>query len=165
MNVQAPFELAGKSSTIAQLVYKGVPSNKTILAVADLAPELYRSGFTTQAAALNEDGTVNSAANPAQAGSTVTLYATGAGQTSPPGATGKAAQAPYPQPLLPVALLIGAKDAQVVYSGAAPGMVGVLQVNARLPAELGGGSVQAQSMFLRVGEQWSRQNLVTLWVK
>jgi hypothetical protein len=56
----------------------------------------------------------------------------------------------------------------VVSAGAAAGMVGVLKVNARLPQAFdvtSAVSPQALSMFLRVGEQWSRQNLVTLWVR
>jgi hypothetical protein len=47
-------------------------------------------------------------------------------------------------------------------------MVGVLQVKARLPQASNltpAAAPQALSMFLRVGEQWSRQNLVTLWVR
>ena len=43
-----------------------------------------------QAAALNQDGALNSAENPAAAGSVVVLYGTGEGQTDPPGRTSRA---------------------------------------------------------------------------
>jgi len=165
INVQTPFEVAGHSSTVVQCFYKGVSSNKTTLNVVDSAPEIFRQDFITDAAALNEDATANTKQNPAVAGSVVTLFATGAGLTSPKGVTGQAAQSPD-APLLPVALLIAAKDAEVVFAGSAPGMVGILQVNVRLPADVTiSAAPQPLSMFLRVGENWSRQNLVTLWVR
>jgi uncharacterized protein (TIGR03437 family) len=167
INVQVPFEVAGQTNTTVQCIYKGVSSNKTVLSVVDTAPEIYRQDVTTNAAALNENGTPNTRENPADMGSVVTLFATGGGLTSPPSTTGKAAQDAN-APVLPVHLLIAAKDAEVVSAGAAAGMVGVLKVNARLPQAFdvtSAVSPQALSMFLRVGEQWSRQNLVTLWVR
>jgi uncharacterized protein (TIGR03437 family) len=48
--------------------------------------------------ALNEDGTLNSASNPAAAGSVMAVYLTGEGQTDPPGVDGKIALDPVPKP-------------------------------------------------------------------
>ena len=43
---------------------------------------------------------------------------------------------PFPRPLLPVGVRIGGRVADVTYAGAAPGLVaGMLQVNARVPAD------------------------------
>ena len=132
INVQVPFEVAGQPSTAVQCTYKGVASNKILLNVVDSAPELYRQDPTTQASANNEDGSTNNRQNPADAGSMVTLFATGGGITSPPGVTGQAA-ANSATPVLPVQLLIAARDAEVVSAGAAPGMVGVIQVKRASP--------------------------------
>jgi uncharacterized protein (TIGR03437 family) len=48
-------------------------------------------------------------------------------------ATGQAAQAPYGTPQLPVSLTIGGVAADVIWAGSAPGFVGLLQINARIP--------------------------------
>lgn len=102
-----------------------------------------------QAAALNQDGTVNGADNPARPGDVVVLYATGEGETDPPGVDGKIAADILPQPLLPVEVTIGNQAADVLYAGGAPGLVaGVMQVNARLAEELDPGQ---QRVVLRVG--------------
>ena len=65
----------------------------------------------------------------------MSFYATGAGQTNPPSVDGSTVSAmPYPTPVLPVTVLIGGQSAQVVYAGAAPGLVaGVLQVDVVVP--------------------------------
>lgn len=88
---------------------------------------------TGRGAILNQNGSVNSAANPAAPGSIVVLFATGEGQTTPPGvdrllATGS----PLPRPVAqPTRLTVGGQEAEVVYSGAAPGL---WRINPRIPA-------------------------------
>ena len=74
------------------------------------------------AAALNEDGTLNSPRNPARKGSRVVLFGTGGGPTIPPGVAGEVT------PLVPRLLESGAQVqiasgpmAAVEYAGAAPG--------------------------------------------
>lgn len=65
----------------------------------------------------------------------VTLYATGAGAMVPSMTDGSRAPLPLPLPVprLDVRADPG-KPAQILYAGAAPGMVaGALQVNARVP--------------------------------
>jgi hypothetical protein len=48
---------------------------------------------------------------------------------------GALAAPPYPKLKLSVKVMIGGQPAEVIYSGAAPGLVaGVVQVNARVPA-------------------------------
>jgi uncharacterized protein (TIGR03437 family) len=100
---------------------------------------VFRSG-DSQAAALNEDGSVNGPANPAKKGSRVTLFGTGGGATVPPSVAGEITPL-TPRPLeqsrnLEVAITSGLK-AEVEYAGAAPGLVaGVTQINIRLPAEI-----------------------------
>jgi uncharacterized protein (TIGR03437 family) len=107
------------------------------LSVADAAPAL----FTTDGsgvgpgAILNHDYTVNSPSNPAARGSAIMLFATGAGQTDPPGVDGQITGSTQ-RPLLPVSVRIGGIEARVSYAGAAAGMVaGTLQVNCMVPIE------------------------------
>jgi uncharacterized protein (TIGR03437 family) len=90
---------------------------------------------------VNQDGTVNSAANPAARGSVISIYATGEGQTSPAGITGSVTGSNVKTPLLPVTVTIGGIGATVQYAGSAPGSVaGLLQVNAVVPAGASPGS-------------------------
>jgi uncharacterized protein (TIGR03437 family) len=89
-----------------------------------------------QAAALNQDGTINSAGNPARAGSIVVLYGTGGGVTDPPSEDGAIAPLAFiPRPVVPIRVLIQYYGfAEVLYAGPAPGLVnGVFQINFRLP--------------------------------
>ncbi len=94
------------------------------------------------AAALNQDGSVNSRENPAVLGSVVALFATGGGQTEPASMAGEVT----PLTLYPLAeknisaRIDGAlltRPLEILYVGGAPGLVaGVNQINVRLPAEL-----------------------------
>ncbi len=73
---------------------------------------------------MNEDGTVNSASNPAAAGYIVLLYGTGEGQTNPAGVDGQPDSSPTPTPLAqPVTAIIGGVNARVLYAGGVSGLV------------------------------------------
>ena len=66
----------------------------------------------------------------------VVLYMTGLGATDPPLREGVAAPAsPLTQTLLQPTVLAGGQAAPVFFSGLAPGLVGVYQVNASIPAD------------------------------
>jgi uncharacterized protein (TIGR03437 family) len=91
------------------------------------------------------------------------FFATGAGQTDPPGADGQIAGDTLPKPLLPVTVQIGGLDAKVLYAGAAPGLVaGVLQVNCIVPSDSPSG--YAVPIMLTVGNISSPAG-VTLAIK
>jgi uncharacterized protein (TIGR03437 family) len=69
----------------------------------------------------------------------VSLFGTGGGLTTPASVNGLVtvpnASEYYPAPVLPVAVTIDGQSAQIVYVGAAPGLVaGVLQINVVVPA-------------------------------
>jgi uncharacterized protein (TIGR03437 family) len=109
-----PYEISGQTQTNVQIVNQGQPLNTVTLNVAVTAPGLFTSNSsgTGQAAALNQDGSVNSAANPAAAGSIVVLFGTGEGQTSPGGVDGALANGTYPAPQQAVSVTIGAASSQ-----------------------------------------------------
>ena len=94
-----------------------------------------------QAAAINQDGTVNGSAHPADPGSVISLYATGEGTTVPAGIDGKPASAPLPAPYSPVSVTIAGQTVTPDYAGGAPGEIaGVMQVNVRIPANAAAGN-------------------------
>jgi uncharacterized protein (TIGR03437 family) len=141
VNVVVPYSVAGKSTTQLQLEYLGVLSNPVALQVAATAPGVFSVTGSGQGpgAILNvRDGTVNSAVNPVAQGDWVSIFATGAGVTTPASVDGiVVASAPLPLPNANVTVTIGGLPCQLNFDGAAPGLVsGVLQINAQVPAEL-----------------------------
>lgn len=137
VNAQVPFEVAGRSSTVVQGFYRDVPSNKVTLRVEESAPSLFTTNGFLDLLAVNQDGFRNSSTNPAAPGSIVTMYASGTGQTSPPSVTGRLAVPPYALPVGGVSLRIGGVEAEVLYAGDAPGLVGITQINVRVPETVG----------------------------
>jgi uncharacterized protein (TIGR03437 family) len=138
-----PYGLSG-SAAVIQVEYQGVRSDPIVVPIAPSAPALFTtdSSGKGQAAAFNENGSLNTVSAPAKPGSVVVLYATGEGQTSPAGLDGQLAITTYPKPLLPVSVTIDGKAAEILYAGAAPGIVaGLMQINARVPANSKAGFV------------------------
>ena len=122
-----PYEVSGKTSTTLSTEVSGARTDPQKLTVEPAAPGIF--------VVLNQDYSINSAANPAAPNSVIILYATGEGQTDPAGVDGKIATSVWPKPLLAVTLAIGGNPAKVLYAGAAPYLTaGAMQINARLPA-------------------------------
>jgi uncharacterized protein (TIGR03437 family) len=145
-----PFGLTGSVAYVF-VQNQGQTTAPVIVNVAPTAPAVFTANASGagQAAAFNSDNSLNSAANPAKAGSIVTLFVTGAGATNPPSTDGVLAAVPLPQPVAPVTVAIGGKQATVNYAGGSPGTVnGVIQVNATVPGGLPAG---AASVIVQVG--------------
>lgn len=132
-----PYAVAGRASTQVQVVSQGEGTNVVSVPVVATMPGIFTLDSSGQGpgAIVNQDGTVNSANNPAPSDSIIFVYATGEGQASPAGEDGKPGDNPAPTPLAqPVTATIGGSDAQVLYAGGVPGLVaGVLQVNVQIP--------------------------------
>ncbi len=135
INAQVPYEMAGLASAQLQVIYQGATVALTQVPLQDANPALFTLNYGAgNAVIVNQDGTINSDQNPAPRGSIVTLYATGEGQTSAAGVTGVAAAAPFPKPLLPVTVTVGGVQADLLFAGEAPGFVGLMQIDAQVPA-------------------------------
>jgi uncharacterized protein (TIGR03437 family) len=91
----------------------------------------------------------------------MTFFATGEGLTDSGDVAGTPAHAPYPHPLLAISLTIAGLDAEILYAGSAPDLIGVLQINARVP----GGFVPPgeAAVVLTVGT--ATAPAVTVWLK
>ena len=97
------------------------------------APELFLTG-DQQALILNQDGTVNSAANPAPQGSIISVFLSGQGAVSPPVESGRPASVrPLSQVVSFPTAEIGGQEANVFFLGLAPGYVGLSQGNVGVP--------------------------------
>ncbi|HYL78756.1 MAG TPA: hypothetical protein VEU96_31495 [Bryobacteraceae bacterium] len=164
VGVIVPFGTAGPQTEV-QVRYQGQLSFPMMMPVLPATPALFALDGTGGGAGaiVNQDGKLNSADSPAARGSIVLLYATGAGQMTPALDDGKIVNAaPFPAPLLPVQVFIDDQPAEVLYAGAAPGMVqGVLQINARIPDAASSGEVH---VVVRAGT-YTSPNTVTLVVQ
>jgi uncharacterized protein (TIGR03437 family) len=126
INVQVPYTVAGSDAVAIEVYYHGAIAAAGKVPTAPSAPALLTL-------AINQDGAPNTQSAPAARDTWMTFYGTGEGLTDGSRVAGVAAQAPYPHPLLPVVLKIAGVSAEILYAGSAPGMVGVLQINARVP--------------------------------
>ncbi|MFN7921619.1 MAG: hypothetical protein U0Q16_16075 [Bryobacteraceae bacterium] len=84
-----------------------------------------------RAAAVNQNGTINSSTAAAKRGEVVVLYVTGLGATDRRGN--------FDVVRTPVQVKVEGRDLQIQFAGAAPGYPGLYQVNARIPAEVAPG--------------------------
>jgi uncharacterized protein (TIGR03437 family) len=139
-----PYEIAGAPSADVVVTYNGSPSATTTVGLTSASPGVFtlNAAGSGQAAAINADGKLNSAGNPAKLGSTISLYVTGEGVESPALTTGKpATSSPQSHPILPVNVVIGGQIASVSFAGSAPTLIGLMQVNVQVPAQVVPGNV------------------------
>ena len=143
VNAIVPYELFGRVTTRITVEYRGTASAALDLRVSDTAPGIFTLDASGRGpgAILNQDNTINGVNSPAARGSIVVIYATGEGQTSPTGVTGRIIQpiaADLRKPIAPVSVTIGGQAAEVLYAGSAPGLVsGAFQINVRVPGTPG----------------------------
>jgi uncharacterized protein (TIGR03437 family) len=133
-----------------QIRYNSAQSNAVRVAVTTAVLQIL--------GVFNADNTPNSSTNPAQAGSVMTLYLAGVGQTNPPSQDGQVNTAPLPAP--PSSIQIegfatgyGNVVLPVTFAGAAPGAAaGIFQVNFVAPQSL-------TNVFLIVGQNSTQFNI------
>jgi uncharacterized protein (TIGR03437 family) len=151
-----PAALNGRNGTLVEIQVGNQESNTIAKPVTAATPGLFTAdgSGSGRAAILNADGSVNSSQNPAARGATISLFGTGAGQTSPPAGDGTVVQGSG-RISLPVRAQIDGVDAEVTYAGAAPGQVeGVFQVNAVIPQAVQPGS--SVRLRVSVGGLWTQ---------
>jgi uncharacterized protein (TIGR03437 family) len=144
VNAIVPYETAGCTQSTLQVQYQGVLSSAMTLPCVSAAPGIFtfNASGSGPAAAANQDGTFNGPSSPAAAGSYVTLYFTGGGQTNPTGVTGSITGTSTLKWLTQAAsVTVGGVAATVAFDGAAPTFVdGVLQLNIQLSPNTPSGS-------------------------
>jgi uncharacterized protein (TIGR03437 family) len=165
INFVVPYATASKNSWEMFVRYQSLLTFRGQVNVGPASPGIFALDASGKGggAILNQDTTVNSPQNPAAKGSIIVLYATGGGQTNPPGRDGRIANAPnLPVPVLPVKVRIGGVESQVQYAGAAPGFIaGAMQINVRLPATAPSGNVP---VILDIGG-WPSQEGLTVAIQ
>jgi len=135
INLVLPFGLSGDMAHV-ELYRDG-----SLVAQFDktLAPQhggMFATGapLIGQLAALNQDGSVNSATNSAAPGTIISVFVTGLGTMTPQLADGAAAPLPVNTPVVTPQILVNGQPSGLTYAGNAPGLVqGLVQINFRLP--------------------------------
>jgi uncharacterized protein (TIGR03437 family) len=167
INAVVPYTLAGKFNTQVQVQYQGTSSNVLPLGIQNAGPGIFTLDASGKGAGaiLNQDSTINAAANRAARGSVVQVFLTGGGATDPVSvdAALTTTTPPFPQLTQPVSVLVGGAIAQVVYSGGAPGgIAGFTQINVVVPDTVVPGATVP--IVIGIGA-WVSQQGVTLAVK
>jgi uncharacterized protein (TIGR03437 family) len=171
INAVVPGEVYASATTTLEIVTPAGTLQGPVIPVNASQPGVFTNSVSGSAAALNQDGSVNSAANPAPLGSIVTVWVSGAGISSAEQSDGAIVTIPG-NPTLPVSAFLGGSgfafsavigqlpagpvSLEVLYAGDAQGMVaGITQVNFRLPAESSLVSPGNLVLSLQVGDAQS----------
>jgi uncharacterized protein (TIGR03437 family) len=166
INAVVPYSIAPGKTVDVTAEYEGRVLTARVDAVrAEFSLFTADTSGSGQAAALNEDGTLNSPSNPARRGSIIVLYGTGAGVTIPPSADGALAPVVSPDALPKPVGQIVVPPGVVVYAGAAPGLVnGVTQINVRISEAAPAGD-NGIGVFIDGAPQLGQSGIVTIAVQ
>jgi len=147
INALAPASLAVGATTRLEVRLGDAPQAGLSVPVAAAAPGLFTQNASGAGPALilHEDATLNTPANPAAKGTVVSLYSTGLGG---PGAS--------------VAVRIGDASARIVSISDVPGLAGLVEIRAAIPADAPSGL--AVPVVLHVGQTQSQPG-VTLAIR
>jgi uncharacterized protein (TIGR03437 family) len=130
INAQVPFEVQPGPATLTVTTASGT-SSSAAFTVSAAAPGI----FVVQ----NPDGSLNSASNPASAGSVVTVYLTGIGPVDNAVADGASASSmPVSNATLRSSVTVNGVPATTQFVGLTPGAVALAQANVALPSGVSG---------------------------
>jgi minor extracellular serine protease Vpr len=157
IGLQVPWELQGQTSAQVKVTIDFSYGNVVTIPISNYSPAFFPVG--TVAAATNAAGVI-SASNPAVRGDPqgITLYVNGLGPVTNQPATGDptplptSSAGPFSQTTTKPVVLIGNVSVPVLFSGLAPGEVGVYQVNVTLPTAIPAGT---QPITISIGGQTS----------
>jgi uncharacterized protein (TIGR03437 family) len=162
INGVVPFGL-NMNTTYSLLIQRDLTlSSPVSINVADAQP----GAFQSSGSAIVEDyrGTAPAflvtPSAPAQAGDLLVIYCAGLGVTNPPVSDGVASpSSPPAQTQAPVTVTIGGQNANVVFAGLTPTLVGLYQVNVTMPAGVTPGN--AVPVMLTVAGQTSPAAIIS----
>jgi uncharacterized protein (TIGR03437 family) len=148
ISIQVPFEAVPGANTVTIQTPQGSLTVNGVM-VSSLAPGIFSSGTlaggSAQAVALRPNGSYVTAANPAQRGENITLFATGLGLTVPLPATNVPG---VPGQVVSDTVYAGVNNAGVAVVSAVyqPGVLGVYAVTIQIPSSTAAGSAQPVSL-------------------
>ena len=157
INLQVPFELTS-GTTWVEVNNNGSRGRRDDIPVFDAQPGIFEIPLGPEGspvgAVIHLSGEVVSPNRPAQPGEVVSLFLTGAGRVQPELPTGVLGQFPPPITVLPVVVGVGNVGARVLFSGYAPGFLGLYQVNFEIPGTVPPGRLL--DLTVKVGDAFSQ---------
>jgi uncharacterized protein (TIGR03437 family) len=152
INVQIPWELQGQTSVQMKVSIGNYSSALYTVPLNDFSPGLFEytesSSGRVLAAALDTNFAVLGTANPVRRGQVIQLFANGLGPVDRQQVSGEPASAePLARTSVTPTVTIGGRPAEVAFSGLAPGLVSLYQVNAVVPADAPSG---VQPVVIRI---------------
>jgi uncharacterized protein (TIGR03437 family) len=165
INIQVPWEISNFQTVSLKVVTNGITSLEMAVNVASVGPALLavnQKGTGQGSILIGGTATIADAAHPVNRTQTISIFCLGLGPVN--GAVDSGARNPsstaYTTTILPTAT-IGGIPATVLYAGLAPGLVGLYQVNVKLPLNAPTGP--AIPVLLAIGDVSS--NTVTIGVQ
>jgi uncharacterized protein (TIGR03437 family) len=140
ISAQAPFEIAGQQSVSISIDNGRTVSPAVQVPVVAAQPGIFLPD-QVNGAFLHADNSLVNAAKPASAGEVVVVFCTGLGAVTPPGVTGALASGLSTTNVTPT-IIVGGTSANIAYSGLAPGLVGLYQINFTVPPSTASGSIE-----------------------
>jgi uncharacterized protein (TIGR03437 family) len=153
-----------KIFTAVQIDNNGTKSLPVYVSITTSRPAIFtlNGAGTGQAAAINQDGTINGPDHPAPKGSIVILFGTGVGALSPIPLDGSVTGSVLGQPKSVVGATVGNATANILYAGPAPSLVaGVLQINLQIPDRAPSGAAPVEVTT----DDFTNANVVTIAVQ
>ena len=139
INVQIPWEFEGQTSVKMKVTFDYLPSSVYTVPLAVQSPGVFLVGGApaVQDAAFN----LITSANPAKRGQSIVIYANGLGPVDKRPVSGDpTSTATLTSTVTKPVVTIGGVAAQVDFAGLTPGIVGLYQINAVVPANAPTGS-------------------------
>jgi minor extracellular serine protease Vpr len=157
VNVQIPWEFQGQTSAQMKVTLSTLlPGPLATVPLATYSPGIFEvSGL---AAAQDANLTLITRSHPATRNGAIVVYVNGLGPVSNTPPSGEPSGAsPLSQTTATPTVTIGGKQAQVIFSGLTPGVVGLYQINAILAADTPTGD---QQITVGIGGVTSKASLL-----
>ncbi|MCU1325628.1 MAG: repeat-containing protein, partial [Bryobacterales bacterium] len=165
VNIQIPWSLAGQTQAPIAVAVNGLTSNIQLVPLAPMAPAIFSvdaTGTGQGAVLVATSGQLAATGTPAARGAYISIYCTGLGAVTNQPATGAASPtSPLALTVLQPSVTVGGVAAVVSYSGLAPTLVGLYQVNAVIGS--GASTGNAVPVVITIGNVTS--NTVTIAVQ
>ncbi|HLG99973.1 MAG TPA: Ig-like domain-containing protein [Bryobacteraceae bacterium] len=137
VTVQVPYEVAGSASATVVINTPGGGSGTFNVQVQPYSPGIFTTnvfGLANEVVAVRPDGSYVSPSNPARRGEVITIFVTGAGQTTPPTGTNESG---IPGQNIAATIAVGFNNGGVPYNSAQTvlGLVGVYAISLQVPPD------------------------------
>ena len=158
INLQAPFELTPGQTTTIEVENNGSRSTISNVPVFRAQPGIFEifpaSSGGSVVAAVHANGGLVTPDTPASPGEVIAMFYTGGGKLAATSGVATGALGPVPAAPLPLPTVVGIDNGgvPVLFSGYAPGFIGLYQVNFQVPADATCG---LRSISLMIGDSSS----------